>query len=985
MGRDVTVKLSNGETLIYKGVPRDVTPDEIAAKAKVDGGADVVEIDGGDKSQGGDEPVSGAPEAPVADKPAGPDTAGFQKELGAYYQGLKGKPLDTSVISSLAEKYQVGTPTNLADIEAFYAKSGRLNPQLFMTGPKAPAPAAEDPNMIVATVPKAGDITQRARAFGKGLLFDFADELEAAGRMVASGELSADEYYKIKSQINADYQNWAKANPGEALGLEVGGGIAGAFIPGLNAIGTGMRGARAAEAVGSVALQGAKSGVITGGLSGLGQAETMSLADVAPAMATGIGMGGLFGGTFSKGTELFGRGFASARDAILRRLGRETGNAVDRRVAEVLYSSTPSPESAVGQTVRSGKYDVPTPLGLSNPELAALTEKVLAKPTISREGREALATQVAETQGGASARVQEQVQQALPGTKDYFDVEDEITANLRKIGDTEYKKAFDFGLVNDRQLINLANNPELSSIWAKAMKLARLEGRELPIKMEAVVNEAGDTVGLRATDQTIPDVQSLHYLKRALDDTIDAGFRGGAGVGKAEAQVLKDSIRNPLVARLDEVVPEYGKARQLYAGDMEVRDALRLGRDIMKGKMRSQQLARQVNGIPGKKNPMSTAEREALKTGARQSIFEPLEDAQTNRNFAQRLRGIRGDSDTMKKLKLVMDPQEFRFFERALKLEDDLFRRGSKVLGGSRTVPLSQGLQTLDDMISGGNIPQAVDFILAPTPGRIAALARWVSNLNPGKEFGDKVYTRLSQVLSAKSPNELVDVLKLLADSKSYGAYMANVKKAAVGPVAGIAGNVAPTITENKSTINPPRVTVGEQGAQAAGEDVVEAAKRAIDMSTEDNTGLSTPLPTEVADEGNPPFSDGKASVGERNNNPGNLIVSSWTKKLPGYIGPGEGTNEQGISFAKFDTMAAGKNAKLNLIVNKIRKGQNTPTSLVRGWLSPTNAARNPEAFNNYVKHVAEKAGIGPNDKIPPDRIKLVAQGIYEFETGDRP
>jgi hypothetical protein len=196
---------------------------------------------------------------------------------------------------------------------------------------------------------------------------------------------------------------------------------------------------------------------------------------------------------------------------------------------------------------------------------------------------------------------------------------------------------------------------------------------------------------------------------------------------------------------------------------------------------------------------------------------------------------------------------------------------------------------------------------------------------------------------------------------------------------------VAPTITENKSTINPPRVTVGEQGAQAAGEDVVEAAKRAIDMSTEDNTGLSTPLPTEVADEGNPPFSDGKASVGERNNNPGNLIVSSWTKKLPGYIGPGEGTNEQGISFAKFDTMAAGKNAKLNLIVNKIRKGQNTPTSLVRGWLSPTNAARNPEAFNNYVKHVAEKAGIGPNDKIPPDRIKLVAQGIYEFETGDRP
>lgn len=982
MARDVTVKLSNGETLIYKGVPRDVTPDEIAAKAKADGGADVVEIDGGDRSEG--EPVSGTPTpvAPAAEKPSGPDAAGFQKELGAYYQGLKGKPLDTSVISSLAEKYQVGTPLNLEDIEAFYTKSGRLNPQLLMTGPKAPAPAAENPNMIVATVPKAGDMTQRVRAFGKGLLFDFADELEAAGRMVASGELSADEYYKIKGQINADYQNWAKANPGEALGLEIGGGIAGAFIPGLNAIGTGMRGARAAEAAGSVALQGVRSGAITGGLSGLGQAETMSPGDVIPSLAMGVGTGGLFGGTFAKGAEFGGRGFASAREAILRRMGRETGTPVDRRVAEVLYGSTQSPEQAIGQTIRSGKYDVPTPLGLSNPELAALTEKVLAKPSA---GREALATQIAETQADASKRIQEQVQEALPGTKDYFDVEDAITANLRRIGDTEYKKAFDVGLVNDRELINLANNPELSSIWAKAQRLARLEGRELPIKMEAVVNEAGDTVGLRATDQTIPDVQSLHYLKRALDDTIEAGFRGNASVGKAEASALKESIRNPLVARLDDVVPEYGEARKLYAGDMEVRDALRLGRDIMSGKMRSQQLAREVNGIPGKKNPMSEAEREALRTGARQSIFQPLEDAATNRNFAQRLRGIRGDSDTMAKLKLVMKPQEFRFFDRALKLEDELFKRGSKVLGGSRTVPLSQGLQTLDDMISGGNISQAVDFVLAPTPGRIATLARWVANLNPGKEFGDKVYTRLSQVLSAKNPNELVDVLKLLADSKAYGAYMAGVKKAAVGPVAGIAGNVAPTITENKSTINPPRVTVGEEGAQAAGEDVVEAAKRAIDLNPEDNAGLVTTLPTEAAEEGNAPFSDGRASVAERNNNPGNLIVSSWTKTLPGYIGPGEGTNEQGISFAKFDTMQDGKNAKVRLITNKIKKGYDTPRKLVESWLSPTNARGNPQVFNNYVDYVAERVGIGSNEEIPDSLKQKVAQAIYEFESGDRP
>lgn len=979
MARDVTVKLSNGETLIYKGVPKDVTPDQIAAKAKADGGADVVEIDGGDRPQGEPAPEA-APAAPK--KPSGPDTAGFQKELGAYYQGLKGKPLDTSVISSLAEKYQVGTPLNLEDIEAFYAKSGRLNPQVLMTGPKAPAPAAEDPNMIVATVPKAGDMTQRARAVGKGLLFDFADELEAAGRMVASGELSADEYYKIKDQINADYQNWAKANPGEALGLEVGGGIAGAFIPGLGAIGTGMRGARAAETAGSVALRGARSGAITGGLSGLGQAETMSPGDVIPSLAMGVGTGGIFGGTFAKGAELGGRGFASARDAILRRMGRQTGNAVDRRVAEVLYGSTPSPERAVGATSLAEKYGVPTPFGLSTPELAALTEKVVAKPSA---GQRQLIGQIAETQGEATGRVQAQVEKALPGTQDYFDAEDAIANSLRSIGDNEYKKAFDVGLVNDKELIDLVNNPALASVWAKAKNLAQIEGRELPIKMEAVINEVGDTVGLRPTGQTIPDVQSVHYLKRALDDTIEAGFRGNSGVGKAEANSLKEHLRNPIVARLDAVVPEYAEARARYAGDLEVRKALRLGREIMKRGMRPQQLEREIKGVSGKSKPMSDAELEALRTGARQAVFEPIEDVTSNRNFAQRLRGIRGQGSTMEKLKLIVGPEEFKFFDRALRREDELFKRGSKVLGGSRTVPMAQGMATLDDMIAQGNIPQAVDFIMAGTPGRIAAFARWVSNLDVGKEFGDKVYTRLSQVLSANKPDELVDILDMLARSRSYGAYMAKVKDAATGVVAGVAGNVAPTITENKSVINPPRVTVGEPGAQAAGEDVVEAAKRAIDLNPEDNAGLVTALPTEVADEGNPPFSDGKASVAERNNNPGNLIVSAWTKTLPGYIGPGEGKNEQGIPFAKFDSMQAGNSAKLRLVVNKINKGYRTPRALVESWLSPTNARANPEVFRNYVKHVSERIGIGPNEEIKQGDIQRAAQAIYEFESGDRP
>lgn len=961
MARDVTVKLSNGETLVYKGVPDNVTPEQIEAKAKADGGADVVEINGGASApaDGGEQGApEAAPAAPAA--PQGPDVAGFEKELGSYYQSLGGKPLDTGTISGLAQKYNVGNVTNLPEIEEFYKTRGRLNPQLMMTGAEAPTPAAEDPNKIVMTIPEAGDWGQRARAFGKGLLFDFADELEAAGRMVASGEISTDEYYRLKDQINADYDQWAKANPGEALGYELGGGIAGSFIPGIGWVGGGMKTARAGEALGSTLLAGAKSGAITGAVSGFGQADTMNPFDIVTSVGTGTLGGGIGGGVFGKATELAGRGFAAGRDAVLRRMGRETGDAVERRVAEVLYGSTPSPQRAAGATALSEKYGVPTPYGLSTPELAALTEKVIAKPSA---GQRQLASELVETQTGVVPRIEQQVEAALPGTKDYFDVEDQITKNLRSIGQNEYQKAFAVGPVNDRQLIELANNPELAAVWAKAQRLARLEGRDLPTKMEPVMDASGNVVGLAPTKDLIPDVQSLHYLKRALDDTIDAGFRGN-GVGKAEAAVLKEQIRNPLVARLDALVPEYKEARALYAGDMEVRDALRLGRTILQNKLRPQQLESTVA-------KMSDAEREALRTGARQAIFEPMQDAATNRNFAQRLRGVRGDSATMQKFKMIMDPAEYKFFERALKLEDDLFKRGSRVMGGSRTTPMAEGMAALDNLINAGNIPEAVNFILAPTPGRIATAARWLSNLNPGKEFGDKVYTKLSQVLSARDPDQLREILAMLARSKSYGQYMARVKDVATGPVAGVAGNVSATIPEDKSNPSPPRPTIDTEAEKTA--KVMEAAQRAVDLQPEEeNPGLTY---GEAAEDGTGPFKG--ASVGERNRNPGNIIDGPWARKQPGYVGPGEG------GFAKFNSQTAGSAAQRRLIANKMDSGENTVNSLIDSYLGgdPRNTA---ESTANYKAYVAKRLGLNINDKIPPRMTRRVSEAMMEFETGKR-
>ncbi len=919
---------------------------------------------------GAPKPASGAPAAggeptpaePAPETPKGPNVPGFEQELGAYYRSLGGKPVDVPTIEKLGQKYGV-TPTNLSEIAEFYQKYGTLNPRVQQEGPEAPEPPVVDPNEIVVTVPRAGDMTQRARAFGKGLLFDFADELEAAGRMLANGELSGDEYYRIKSQINADYNAWAKANPGEALGLEAMGGITGAFIPGIGWVGSGMRGARAAEALGSTLLSAAKSGAVSGAVSGLGQAETMAPSDLASSVALNTVIGGGAGAGFGKLTELGGRGFAAGRDAVLRRLGRDTGDAAERRAAAVLYGSTPSPERAVGATALSQKYNVPTPLAVATPELAALTEKVLAK---GAPGSRDLATQLVETQAHAGTRVEQQIEDALPGAQDYFDAEDAITTNLRRIGGDEYQKAFAVGSVRDPQIDKVIYNPELADIWAKAQRLARLDNRELKVKMEPVVDEGGNLVGLRPTNDSVPDVEALDFFKRALDEKIDSGYRGTSSVGKSEASALKNR-RNELVSRLDELVPEYRQARQLYAGDLEVRDALRLGRTLLSNKTRPQQFERELAN-------MSDAEREALKTGARQAILEPLEDATTNRNFAQRLRGVRGDSGTMQKLQMVMDPAEYRFFERALRREDELFKRVSGIRGGSRTAPLAEGMATLDNMINSGNISEAVNFLLAPTPGRISILARWVSNLNPGKEFDDKVYAKLSQVLSANNPDQLREVLEMLARSNSYAQLVANTKRVATGPVAAVAGNVAPSVVEDRSPNIPP---VLRTGGEEAPDDALEQARQALDMPVGGEEQTTDGLMFEgVAEEGNAPFK-GKASLGERNFNRGNIKDGPWARSQPGYAGPGEG------GFARFESAAAGDAAQLKLISQKYNKGARSVNAMIDSYLGG-DPANTPESTRNYKNYVAKRLGVRPNEPVDPRLLSELSQAMIEFETGKR-
>jgi len=124
-----------------------------------------------------------------------------------------------------------------------------------------------------------------------------------------------------------------------------------------------------------------------------------------------------------------------------------------------------------------------------------------------------------------------------------------------------------------------------------------------------------------------------------------------------------------------------------------------------------------------------------------------------------------------------------------------------------------------------------------------------------------------------------------------------------------------------------------------------------------------------------PTVTSGGSSRGERNNNPGNLEDSPYTRSQPGYKGS-DGR------FAKFETPEHGLKAQETLLAkNYIGKGYNTVAKVI-GRYAPR--SDNAQSFDNYVAYVSQKLNINPNDTLTPSMTGRLAQAMREFETGNR-
>jgi hypothetical protein len=495
-------------------------------------------------------------------------------------------------------------------------------------------------------------------------------------------------------------------------------------------------------------VRGAVTGGVTGAISGAGAAKEGE-------RMQGAKTGAIIGTAAGTALPAVMRTGRAGSQWLRSRLASSDG-AVDSQAAQkvnrALQQQNMTPQQAAQKVAEDKAMGVPSTLANTGKRTVALTEVLAQRPGTAPE----IVENALEGQRlGARERTYGQVRQAIsPG--DFYGEETKLVEQLRRQADTLYDKAYEFGAVNDGRIQDVLQHPRFQGFYNKAREIAdteamsaRLRGED-PSKFQLAEIYTVDPNGVAVLTK-VPDVRTLDYIKRGIDATIDAGFRG-QGMSTAEANALKD-LRKVFVNTIDEatggVDSPYFKARQVYSGDMEVLDAMRKGMDDF-NKLDHEEIIKLVKD-------MTPTEKEAFRTGAVRNIYSRIMSPSQNINAAQR---VIGAPEMQAKLQPLFDsPEKFDLFKAALERESQLFQQSNQILGNSATFRRQAANAEFNendagafvgDMISGGGFFNSIT-------NAAARLAR-------SAQMSDEVAGKTAKLLMSSDPADVAAAVKLLED-----------------------------------------------------------------------------------------------------------------------------------------------------------------------------------------------------------------------------
>lgn len=318
----------------------------------------------------------------------------------------------------------------------------------------------------------------------------------------------------------------------------------------------------------------------------------------------------------------------------------------EQRVVSTMEREQVDPQQALQRLEDLQRAGTPATL-MTEPSMRGLSETAMASasPAESRASLEELERQ----HEGARGRIEGQVKKGIKPVGSYFQTQKNLTnalySNSKPLYEALYKKYP--GVVISPEIGEIFKTDTGKAAIKEAIRLMDIEG-----------NPIGKVNALGAVMK--PNLQFLDYVKRGMDTMVEKAEPNG--VPSTEGRALR-GLRTRFRNAVDAAAPgDYKAARQQYAGDLEVRDALEEGR--MFHKFEPEELQARSNG-------MSKAEKSAFRTGIAQRLQEYIDSPTADADTARR---IVGSPKMVESLKPFFDtPQEFEIFQRALAQEVELF------------------------------------------------------------------------------------------------------------------------------------------------------------------------------------------------------------------------------------------------------------------------------------------------------------------------
>ena len=617
----------------------------------------------------------------------------------------------------------------------------------------------------------------------QGLTFGFGDEFEAVIKTLKNKK----PYEQNLAAVQFAKQEYEAESPYQAMASEVAGSLPLAFAAGAGAVNVASKIPAAANllskipssfsTVAGVSGAGAASGALTGagtaqeGERGMGaQKGAVQGAILAPVVLGGIKAGGATTKAVAEklGIPDLAKTIVDATKdiPIVKNITGKTadffgmsGDAVQRKADTKIIQAlqrdgfTLPQIRGVMDEIRASGYKPETIM-----EFGGKATKQLGETVASYPGARVVAENLAEERkSGAGNRILTDFQKAFQVDADPMEIANNVIKLRQSSSAPLYKTAYEKdALIGGQSIDKLMQDPAFKRAYDRADRLAQRE-----------VDEAGNIVGMKLPDLkesgNVFDLKTIDRIKRGIDAEINYSKLPTSGLEKTEVDSIKN-LRSVFMKNVDEQAPdEYKQARQAFAGQSEILDAIENGKNFFDID------ARQLKQIY---NKLSPSEKDGFSVGAYDAIRTKI---QTGADGVDMVRRTFGSTEKKDQIKELIGTDAFDTLTKQLNREKAIRSTDIQITGGSPTQRRTEAAKEFEgstelvpQMTEKGLVRGGMDYLLRSVTG-------------PGGRTAETLAPDLYSVDPARQA-QIVDRLKLLDEYLRNQALQQQVGAGVVAP-----------------------------------------------------------------------------------------------------------------------------------------------------------------------------------------------------------